>query len=111
MEEIDIITPDYIKEFGKSLCKIIIGNKIGSGFFMKSKIKNDFKKKARFLITNCHVISDEMINSKQYIEIDIEYNNEKREIQLDNEQRFIKCFPKPIDITIIEILESDNLEN
>jgi len=111
MEEIDIITPDYIKEFSKSLCKIIIGNKIGSGFFMKSKIKNDFKKKACFLITNCHVISDDMINSKQYIEIDIEYNNEKREIQLDNEQRFIKCFPKPIDITIIEILESDNLKN
>ena len=111
MDEIDIITPDYIKEFGKSLCKIIIGNIIGNGFFMKSKIKNNFKKKARFLFTNFHVISDEMINSKQYIEIDIEYNNEKREIQLDNEQRFIKCFPKPIDITIIEILESDNLEN
>ena len=58
MEEIiDIITPNYIKEFGKSLCKIIIGNIVGSGFFMKSKLKNNYKKKARFLITNCHVIS------------------------------------------------------
>ena len=112
MEEIiDIFTPNYIKEFGKSLCKIIIGNIVGSGFFMKSKFKNNYKKKARLLITNCHVISDDMINSKQYIEIEIEYNNEKREIQLNNEQRFIKCFPKPIDITIIEILEIDNLEN
>ena len=94
MEEIiDNITPDYIKEFGKSLCKIVIGNKIGSGFFMKSKIKNNFNKIAHFLVTNCHVISDDIIKSKQYIEIDIEYNKEKRKIQLDNKQRFIKCFP------------------
>ena len=107
----ELISTNYIEEFGKSLCKIKIGNKIGNGFFMKSKVKIGLKKTAHFLVTNCPIISDDMINSKQYIEIDIEYNNEKREIQLDNEQRFIKCFPKPIDITIIEILESDNLEN
>jgi len=79
--------------------------------FYEIKTKKCFKKKARFLVTNCHVIPEEIINSKQYIEIDIEYNNEKREIQLDKDQRFIKCFPKPIDITIIEIIESNNLEN
>lgn len=39
MDEIDIITPDYIKEFGKSFCKIIIGNKIGNGFFYEIKNK------------------------------------------------------------------------
>ena len=107
----EIITTNYIEEFGKSLCKINIGKSIGSGFFMKSKVKIGRKKIAHFLVTNCHGISDDIINSKQYIEIDIEYNNEKREIQLDDEKRFIKCFPKPLDITIIEILESDNLEN
>ena len=107
----EIITTNYIEEFGKSLCKIKIGNAIGNGFFMKSKVKIGFKKIAHFLVTNCHVISDDTINSKQYIEIEIEYNKEKREIQLDNELRFIKCFQKPIDIIIIEILESDNLEN
>ena len=114
MEKINnIITPDSIKEYSKSFCKIIIGNKRGTGFFMKSKVKNRFNigQRARFLVTNCHVISDDIIKSKQYIEIDIEYNNEKREIQLDNEKRFIKFFPKPIDITVVEILETDNLEN
>ena len=106
----EIITTNYIEEFGKSLCKIKIGNAIGNGFLMKSKVKIGFKKIAHFLVTNCHVISDDMINSKQKIEIYLEHINEKKEIQLDNEKRFIKCFPKPVDITIIEILETDNFK-
>ena len=105
------ITPDYIKEYCKSLCKIKIGNIVGTGFFMKSFSKRFQENKPRFLVTNCHVISDDMINSKQTLEIYLEHINEKREIQLDNEKRFIKCFPKPVDITIIEILETDNLKD
>ena len=103
-----ILTPNYIKEFKKSLCRIKIGEKIASGFFMITKIN---QQKVRFLITNNHVISDEMIIQKINIEIYLECINEKREIQLDNEQRLIKIFPKPIDITIVEILDSDNLKN
>ena len=103
------VTPNGIKELCKSLCKIIIGNKTGSGFFMKSKIQN--LKKSHFLVTNFHVISNDIINNKQEIEIDIEYNNEKRIIQLGNKKRFIRCFPKPIDITIIEILKEDKLDS
>ena len=41
------ITPSGIKQLCKSLYKIIIGNKTGRGFFMKSKIKN-LKKKLIF---------------------------------------------------------------
>ena len=112
MEEINEInesfTPNYIKEFGRSLCKIIIGEKIASGFFMITKIN---QQKVRFLITNNHVISDQMIIQKINIEIYLECINEKRVIQLDNEQRLIKTFPKPIDITIVEILDSDNLKD
>ena len=108
----DIITPDYIKDFGKSLCKIMIGKAVATGFFMVSKVKfGDKKYKGHFLITNYHVISDDQIDSKQKIEIYIESINEKREIQLDKENRLIKSFPKPIDITVIEILETDNLKN
>ena len=112
MEEINEInesfTPNYIKEFGRSLCKIIIGEKsAASGFFMITKIN---QQKVRFLITNNHVISDQMIIQKINIEIYLECINEKRVIQLDNEQRLIKTFPK-IDITIVEILDSDNLKN
>ena len=76
----------------------------------KYKIKI-IKKKSHFLVTNFHVISNDIINNKQEIEIDIEYNNEKRTIQLDNKKRFIRCFPKPIDITIIEILKEDQLDS
>ena len=49
MEETnDIIIPDYIKEYCKTLCKIIIWNKTGTGFFMKSRLKNALKKKLVF---------------------------------------------------------------
>ena len=112
MEEIDeIITPDYVKEFSKSFCKIKIGNCFGTGFFMKTKVKIIRKQKIHLLVTNHHVISNDEINSKQKIEIYMEHIEEKREIQLDKEKRIIKCFPKPVDITIIEILETDNLKN
>ena len=103
------LTPGYIYDLSRSLCKIIIGNTKGSGFFMKSK---NIKKGSRhFLVTNFHIISDDIINSKQAIEIHIEYIREKIKIQLDNETRFIRCFPKPLDITIIEILKTDKLKN
>ena len=31
------------------------------------------------------------------------------EITLDINQRFIKCFDKPIDVTIIEIIDNDDI--
>ena len=113
MEQInEIITPDYIEDLYKSLCKIIIGNAVATGFFFISKVKLKGRKyKGHFLLTNYHVISDDNINSKQKIEIYLEYINEKREIELDREKRFIISFPKPVDITIIAILETDNLKN
>ena len=49
--------------------------------------------------------------TKKDIEIYIEYQNEKRVIDLDPEKRLIKCFPKPTDITVIEILDTDELKN
>ena len=79
-------------------------------FFFKTKAKKNETKISKFLVTNSHVITEEDINNNQIIEINIEYNNIKREIELDSEKRFIRSFPKPIDITIIEILETDDLK-
>ena len=93
-----------INEAKKSICKVIINTNIGlvmgTGFFMK--IYNS----RRYLITNNHVISSDLDN--QDIEIEI-YNHKKFELNLNN--RIIKFFPKPKDITLIEIKSDDKIYN
>jgi len=79
-------------------------NIIGTGFFLK--LHNNI-----FLITCYHVISNDLINSKN--EIVLYYGKkekeEKRIIKLDKNLRFIKSFENPIDISLIEITDEDNI--
>lgn len=84
MEE---ITPDYMKHLYNSICKILFKHTRGSGFFMKTKVKIKLKNITHFLITNSHIITENMINKKETITIFLENINEKREIILDNEKR------------------------
>ena len=88
----------------KSICKIIIkrinGNIYGTGFFMKLGKSNNNK----YLITNYHIISPETI--KEDIEIEI-YNQKKMKLVYNN--RYVKYYPKPKDITIIEIKNNDKI--
>ena len=100
-----------IMKASKSICKIILelekDNKaFGTGFFMYI-----FKegKKHECLVTNYHVINENLVNSKSIIEIQINNNNIHR-IKLDDSNRYIKCFKKPIDITIIQIINSDKFK-
>ena len=98
-----------IYKYSKSICKLTIeGNNIlGTGFFM---CLYDKQKKMNCLITNYHVISQNLIDSKKDISIQLE-NKIQRKIKLDAEKRFIKCFKKPKDITIIEIIDNDDIVN
>ena len=86
----------------KSICKIIIKRKgdilYGTGFFMK------ISESLKFLFTNYHVINQDFINDRIELEI---WNNKKMNINLN--QRYIKYFEKPKDITIIEIKEEDKI--
>ena len=88
----------------KSVCKITIkanANTIyGTGFFMRV---SDTEK---YLITNYHVINQSNINDDIEIEID---NQKTMKLNLNN--RKINYFPKPIDITMIEIKTSDEIYN
>jgi len=92
----------------KSLCKIVISpNKLSSGFLIKL-----FKNNTEFycLMTNEHAITKEMIEQKK--KIDVYYDSESKliEIQLNNNERFIKEFTDiKMDITVIEILSKDNI--
>ena len=73
----------------KSICKITykIGkiNKYGTGFFMNISNDNSFKS----LITNYHVISEDLIN--KYIELEL-HNKETKKLFLDNNFRKIIFF-------------------
>jgi V8-like Glu-specific endopeptidase len=91
-----------------SIVRIEFNNSIGTGFLIQIKTK---LKIINFLLTCNHVIEEEDVDSKKTIKIFYgkkSYENENK-ILLDKELRFIKCFKKPIDITIIQILNSDRI--
>ena len=97
-------------QVSKSICKIFVnsveGDKTGTGFFLKYQKE----KKINFVITNCHIISQKLINLKYSIII-ITKNGYEQIIELDDKKRFIICLEAPIDITAIEILDKDELYN
>ena len=70
----------------------------------------NIEKNMKCLITNCPDISQNLIDSKRTITIEL-LNGKITEIKLDCKSRYIKCFNSPFDITIIEILNSDLLNN
>ena len=97
---------EITNKVSKSVCKIKIRKKgskdcdYGTGFFMNL---NNSKK---YLFTNYHIISEKIINEEIEIEI---HNHKKMNLKLNN--RYIKYFPEPIDIAIIEIKETDEIYN
>ena len=96
-------------ELMKSICKIeyylenIKHN--GTVFFMELLYLGK-----KVLITNFHVTSERVINEQKKINLILESDKEKR-IKLDKNKRLIKCFNKPIDAVIIEILDSDIIQD
>ena len=91
-----------------SIVRIEFNGFIGTGFLIQIKTK---LKLIKFLLTCNHVIEQKYVDSKTKIKIFYGNKNyeESTDIILDKNQRFIKCFEKPIDITIIQILNSDHI--
>ena len=59
-------------------------------------------------MTNYHVIDKEIIESKRKLLILFDFENMRNSIILDTKQRIIKGFEN-LDITVIEILDIDNI--
>ena len=91
-----------------AIVRIEFNNKRATGFFIKFNVKGE---QLFFLFTNYHVITQDIVDSKTIIDIyyGIITNETKKSIKLDTNERFIKCFDKPKDVTSIQILESDNI--
>ena len=104
-----LITESSSEILYNSIVRINISNKLkGTGFFIKFKIKG---KQLNCLLTCNHVINDEYINSKEIIDIYYGKINQEinKKIKLDKNVRLIKTYKAPIDITLIQIIKSDNI--
>lgn len=81
------------------ICKIKFGIKEGTGFFLKLKDMN-------FLISNEHVIEQMYVNDKSELHIFSE-KGKHYIINSNGYSKLIKCFPAPIDMTVIPLLDND----
>ena len=102
-------TEKILKQMKLKVCKILLDSGNGTGFFCKIKFPNN--KLIPVLITNNHVINESMLkdeNQKIYYSI---YNQKGiKYIKLNNRMKYTSPKEK-YDITIIEIKESDNIND
>ena len=115
VNEVDISSSDLIEidvnliKVNPSICRIRCLNRNGTGFLIK--LKNINEEESYFLMTNEHVITKEIVESKQNIEIFYDYESKKNKIDLNKDKRFIEDYIDiNIDIIIIQILEEDNID-
>ena len=81
--------------------------KVGTGFFISPVIN----KKIRYFLMICqHVIKEEFVEKNIRLYYGKSKEEKKIEIKLDRNKRYIKCFKKPLDITLVEILDKDNIQ-
>ena len=107
------IDKDYTN-VSKSICKIKIitrENEVikGTGFFFEFFICGRI---FRCLISNEHVIKKDLIDTNT--QIDLLYDNKEKTstIKLNSQERYIKTFiDNGLDITIVEILDKDNIRS
>ena len=97
-----------MEQMKKCVCKIRLKDIQGTGFFCKIPFP-DINKRLPVIITNNHVINEELLNTKgSKIIIDIKEEDSLKEISLDNRITFTN---REYDITLIEIKETDNINN
>ena len=86
-----------------SICKIIIDNKIGNGFFCKFKYYN---KDIIYLITCYHVINKETLDF--YEEIELIFDNYIKKLSLKEKRN--TWYNKDLDFIAIEIKNEDDID-
>ena len=89
-----------------SICKIIKKDQIvGTGFLWA--IPGEYKTR-KTLITAFHVLGEEDLKIGNEIKLSFKDNNKLKIIKIDEQRRM--CASEKYDITVIEIIVSDNLQ-
>ena len=99
----------FFYKVSPSICKIKTNASQASGFFLKILLDNDMY--YYFLISNEHVITQEIVNNKEKIIAYYAIQEKNVEITLDKKERYIKCFKdiNGIDATVVQILPKDDV--
>lgn len=110
-EENEIVDVEQLKHImssgiEKSVCKIIIKTKTGTGFFCNITQKN-----IKALITNNHVINEEFLLKEETLTYIIAENKEEIKKEINLKKNRLKITNKELDFTIIEILNEDQISN
>ena len=94
-----------------SVCRLLLDNNLGTGFFIKFKNETINRKYQFFLMTCSHIINNKIINLNNIVlNIYYHYNSIHKQIILNKNERFIKDYSDyKVDITIIEIKPEDNI--
>ena len=97
-------TKKILKQMKKCVCKIYINGNIGTGFFTKIPYNN---KLLKVLITNNHIIHQDIINKGSTINLTLKNDKIKKQIQLNNNRKYYTN--EFLDTTIIQIIEDDDI--
>ena len=103
-EQLLIIT----EQMKKCLCQIILKDMKGTGFFCKFSVPNK-NTYVNALITNNHIINENVLQEGIPINIGIDNNREQRIINIKNDRKVYTN--RESDITIIQINEKDGITN
>ena len=95
-----------LHEVCKSICKISTKNSFGTGFLIKL-YRNE--QHLFCLMTNIHIITKQMFESEEIINVKYNYERKWLQIKLDKNKRFIKYYSN-LDIVIVEILANDKIK-
>ena len=102
-----ISLPKNITSVAKLLCKIYASLCYASGFLIKFDIN---KEEIYFIISNKHVIKDNLIKRKEKITFLCDNETKYKVIHLNFNKRNIKHFLDiGIDATVVQILNEDNI--
>ena len=100
-------TKKIVGQMEKDICKITINNIKGTGFFCKIPFP-DLDNILHVLITNNHIINEDILNKDCKIKIEIKEDKKEREIELKGR---IKYTNEKYDTTIIGLEKKDNIKN
>ena len=99
-------TKTILNQTMNCICKIKINATNGTGFFCQIPFKSSLIKA---LMTNYHVIDEEIYNQNDEINLFMNDEKEVKVIKLGNKR--ITYFNKDYDLALIELKENDNINN
>ena len=101
-------TNKILEQMKRCICKINNKKGKGTGFFCHILYNN---KNIRVLITNNHIIDEEIIKENDELLVALNDEKEKIKIKINDNRKIYTNSKEKYDITIIEIKEKDNIKN